>query len=312
MDAPSASPFWRSPQRWFLGPDDLLRPIWRALLFLLVAILVLVLVQVTLKRISPGKTSDLALNVTYVVLNAGLLLLSWAFLKLLDRRSFRSLGLWPYGRWALELSGGFGLGVALMLLTALAMAILQVLTVHGTNLGAGAATGFLGSALFLLLAATFEEVAFRGYVFQRLVDSWGKLGAIIALSALFGAAHITNEGSTPLSTANTILAGALLAVAYLKTRGLWLPIGLHWSWNLTMGPVLGLPVSGHRIGPGLCVLEVSGADWLSGGAYGPEGTVVLTVVCTAAVFWLALTDKVHAAPAMAAEWKLSTSGTEKG
>jgi membrane protease YdiL (CAAX protease family) len=312
MNAPSASPSWLSPQRWFLGPDKLLRPFWRALLFLAAGFVIVVLVQTGLKLVLPGRATGWVLDATYVAMNSGLLLLSWAFLTLLDRRGYRALGLWPYPRWAWEFTGGFGFGAALMLLTALAMVILQALTFHAISAGSAAAMSFLGNAFFLLLAAAFEEIAFRGYAFQRLVDSWGKLGAILALSALFGAAHITNHSSTPLSTANTILAGALLAVAYLKTRGLWLPIGLHWSWNLLMGPVLALPVSGNRIGPGLCVVEVSGPEWLSGGAYGPEGSVVLTVVCTAALVWLALTEKLNVAPAMADEWKLSTSDAEKG
>jgi membrane protease YdiL (CAAX protease family) len=312
MDAPPASPSWSSPERWFLGPDKLLRPFWRALLFLVAGFVVIALVQAGLRLVLPRESSDWVLDAVYAGLNAGLLLLTWVFLKFVDRRSFRSLGLWPYPRWAAEFAGGFGFGAALMLLTALAMVVLQALTLDSLSAGTAVAMIFLGKALFLLLAATFEEIVFRGYIFQRLVESWGKLGAILALSALFGGVHITNHASTPLSTANTVLAGALLAVAYLKTRGLWLPIGLHWAWNLLMGPVLGLPVSGNRIGPGLCVAEVSGPEWLSGGAYGPEGSVVLTVTCAAALLWLALTEKLEVAPAMAEEWKLSTLGGEKG
>ena len=90
-----------------------------------------------------------------------------------------------------------------------------------------------------------------------------------------------------------------MAVAYLKTRGLWLPIGLHWAWNFMMGPVGSLPVSGFHIGPGLAVAETSGPDWLSGGAYGPEGSVILTAVCVAGTIWLARTKSVACSPAMA-------------
>jgi len=86
----------------------------------------------------------------------------------------------------------------------------------------------------MLLAAVFEEVAFRGYAFQRMVDAAGPIVAAAVFSGLFGALHLSNPSATPLSTANTALAGVLFSLAYLKTRGLWLPIGLHWAWNFTM------------------------------------------------------------------------------
>jgi len=114
---------------------------------------------------------------------------------------------------------------------------------------------------------------------------------------LFGFAHLGNPSATPLSTANTVLAGVLLAAAYLKTRALWLPIGLHWAWNFLMGPVLGLPVSGYRLG-GLPGARVSGPEWLTGGTYGPEGSVVLTVVCAVATVWLWRSRSVAPSTAM--------------
>src|SRR2546430_16785770 len=106
------------------------------------------------------------------------------------------------------------------------------------------------------------------------------------------------SSATPLSTANTTLAGVLFSLAYLKTRGLWLPIGLHWAWNFTMGPILSLPVSGMRFGPTLLRSQLTGAKWLTGGAYGPEGGAVTTVVCVAAIFWLARTQRFAPSPAM--------------
>ena len=153
-------------------------------------------------------------------------------------------------------------------------------------------------AALLLFAAANEELLFRGYAFQRLAASVGALWAVLITSALFGAGHLLNPSATPLSTANTVLAGVLLSLAYLKTRALWLPIGLHWAWNFTMGPILGLPVSGLNISPTLFRSEAAGPTWLAGGVYGPEGGLILTLVCLAATLWLARSRKIAPSPAM--------------
>ena len=156
----------------------------------------------------------------------------------------------------------------------------------------------LTMAVILLLAAAFEEMAFRGYGFQRMVDAVGPVVATAVFAGLFGAVHIRNPSVTALALVNTALSGVLLSVAYLKTRGLWLPIGLHWAWNFFMGPVFSLPVSGIRVGPMLLRGELTGAKWLTGGAYGPEGGVVLTAACALVIVGLARTRRVSPSPAM--------------
>jgi len=111
-------------------------------------------------------------------------------------------------------------------------------------------------------------------------------------------AHLGNPGSTALGTANTVLAGILLAVAYLKTKGLWLPTGLHWAWNYFLGPIFALPVSGGKFEPSLLQVAVSGPQWLTGGNYGPEASIVLTIVCTVAIVGLWKAPWISPSPAM--------------
>ena len=94
------------------------------------------------------------------------------------------------------------------------------------------------------VAAANEEAIFRGYPFQRLVESITPVGAIAATSALFGLAHLANPHRTWISTLNTALVGIPFAIAYLRTRSLWMPIGMHFIWNFLLGFFLGLPVSG--------------------------------------------------------------------
>lgn len=296
-EARSGSPF--QPKRWFLGDDDLVRPFWRAVFFLMLAFVLLTLVSGALRGTGLRPPPGLRILLGSLLASAGLLLESWFLLALLDRRSFRSLGLWPYRGWSREFLLGAALGAVLILCVVGTLAATRTITqwTAAPNL-LQSLGGFSAVAGTLLVAASFEEILFRGYAFQRLVDSIGRIGAIAIFSGFFGAVHLNNPGATPLSTANTVLAGILLAVAYLKTRALWLPIGLHWAWNFLMGAVLGLPVSGFPIAPSLLIAESSGPAWWSGGAYGPEGGLVLTVFCTGAIVWLARTRKISPSPAM--------------
>lgn len=139
-------------------------------------------------------------------------------------------------------------------------------------------------------AAFMEELLFRGVLF-RFVERW--LGSWIALSAtslLFGLAHAANPNATVLSTVTiALLAGGALGAAYMATRTLWLPIGIHFAVNLLQGSVLGLAVSGKE-SQGLFVSEVAGPPLWTGGAFGLEASVLffpVGAVIIAGFLWLA-------------------------
>jgi hypothetical protein len=145
-----------------------------------------------------------------------------------------------------------------------------------------------GILLFLLLmvAAADEELVFRGYPFQRLVEVAGPVAAVVVASALFGAAHLRNPFQSWISTLNTALVGVMLAICYLRTRALWLPLGIHFAWNFVQGYVLGLPVSGVAFPRAIFQTKISGPSWLSGGAYGPEGSILcLSVIAAGTVYF---------------------------
>jgi len=150
--------------------------------------------------------------------------------------------------------------------------------------------------LLFAIAATVEELAFRGYAFKWLMWSVGTPAALIILGILFGAAHLTNPNPTFLSTVNTALAGILLAIPYVRTRSMWMQIGVHWSWNLVLCTIVSLPVSGINFGPGLFITENSGPRWLTGGNYGPEGGAAVTFVCAAGIAWLLSTNLLKPSP----------------
>lgn len=279
------------------GRDGLLRPIWRAVLFALFYLLVLS-ISVRVYFLIFGPVADLPNPVYYVLQDALLVLESWAMLALADRRSLRTLGIWLYSGWWREAFVGIGVAAVLMggtigLLVATKTVLYQGLAASGSH-----ATRWGAIALLLLLAAASEELLFRGYLLQRLIESVGAPAAVLILSALFGLGHLGNPSATVFSTANTVLAGILFSLAYLRTRALWLPIGLHFAWNFLLGPVFSLPVSGILTSPVLLHPVLNGHAWLTGGAYGPEGGAGLTLICTAGILWLARTHTIGVSPAM--------------
>ena len=136
----------------------------------------------------------------------------------------------------------------------------------------------------LAFGAVGEELLFRGYAFQLMVRTMGEFASVLPVAVVFGVAHMGNRGVTPLAIFNTVLWGVLLGYAFLITRALWLPIGLHFGWNGAM-PLLGVNLSGFTMGVPGYVLRWSADDIWSGGAYGFEGSV-LTTVAVAILFFV--------------------------
>ncbi len=142
---------------------------------------------------------------------------------------------------------------------------------------------FIFVTVVLLFGAAGEEMLFHGYAFQLLIRSLGPFATILPAGVLFGLLHLGNPNSNFLGIANTMLWGVLLGYAYLRTGALWLPIGLHFGWNLAL-PFFGVNLSGFTMGlTGYALDWRVGILW-SGGAYGPEGSVLTTVVVVALFF----------------------------
>ena len=190
------------------------------------------------------------------------------------------------GRDALELRGPgsareFGAGAAfgaLMFLAALGM--LAAAGVYGFT-GTGDPAVLLKSATEMVFVALVEEILFRGVLFRLPERALGTRLALVVSAAILALAHLPNAGVTALAVANTALAGLLFAAAYLVTRRLWLPIGMHFAWNFVSDGLFSLPTSGHPA-RGLLQGRLAGPEWLTGGAYGLEASVVTFVVMGAA------------------------------
>jgi membrane protease YdiL (CAAX protease family) len=130
----------------------------------------------------------------------------------------------------------------------------------------------------LALGSLAEEVVFRGYPFQRLIDAIGPFLATVSLSVIFAAFHAFNPNVNRMGLLAAVFAGWLLSVAYLRTRALWLSWGWHFAWNVSMAILFGLPLSGlTRFSP-VIQSNTIGSPWITGGDYGPEGSIVCAVV----------------------------------
>jgi membrane protease YdiL (CAAX protease family) len=249
---------------------------------------------------------DLAGIFTTSMVAAWILFVSWVCLRRIDGERLASLGLGLSRRWARELGRGMAAGAGMIAIVVLIQVVAggTQLTVHPqwrgwwTDLeaGVGLSRGETLSPLllelmltigFLFASALYEELLYRGYAFQTLLRDLSPVVPIGLLSLFFALGHWQNPGRDLFSTLNTVLAGIWLSLAYLQSRSLWYPLGLHFAWNWTLGPVFGLPVSGLRI-PLHPILEATSGspDWLTGGAYGSEGGAAASLVLLLAIAWL--------------------------
>ncbi len=226
--------------------------------------------------LSSGEWAELVSAVALLfLLLVGFWGMGFAFQR--QRTPLRSMGLIRRTTALREFGMGAAVGWGGMVASVLPVALLGGMTV--TFWTGPRQFGLLVIALAtLLVGALVQEVAFRGYPYQRLIEAIGPTMATLVMSAIFGLMHLGNPDSSLGSTLVTVLAGWLLSLAYLRTRALWLPWGLHFAWNASMGVLFGLPVSGLRIFSPIISANAHGPVWLTGDGYGPEGSLITAVV----------------------------------
>lgn len=214
------------------------------------------------------------------LLIAGYAAMAYVFQRQL--RPVSAIGLPRRPGWRREVALGVALGWGLMLACVLPIALFGGLRIALWT--APRQWGLLLLDLAVLgLAALGEDVAFWSYPLQRLIDATGPTLATMLLAVLFAVAHLGNPTATSASTLVTALAGVLLATAWQRTRALWVGWGFHFGWNAAMGVVFGLPVSGLTKFSPVIQSRTSGPAWLTGGDYGPEGSLAAVVVLLAGI-----------------------------
>ena len=158
--------------------------------------------------------------------------------------------------------------------------VLVVCTIVASGCATVAWNGFSDEEQFrvimmFLAVAVGEEMIFRGVIFRWIDERWNTWVALLISALLFGWMHISNDNATWWSSlAIAIEAGLLIGAAYKWSGSLWVPIGIHWAWNYTQGNIFGLAVSGNDAGTTLLATTVNGPDIITGGAFGPEASII--------------------------------------
>jgi hypothetical protein len=185
--------------------------------------------------------------------------------------------------WLRHLSLGLIGGTVIFSIAVLVAGLLGVYRI----IGIGSLDGLLAALIVPAIgAAVTEELLFRGILFRWLEEFAGSWVALVLTSALFGAVHLGNDKASLVAAVGIAFeAGVMLGAAYMLTRSLWLPIGLHAAWNFTQGEIYDIPVSGMQA-HGLVDARLVGPPLLTGNGFGLEASLIAIVVATAFGLWL--------------------------
>lgn len=222
----------------------------------------------------------------------------WLAGRYLDRRRFADYGLRIDRDWWLDC--GFGLALGALLMTGIFAIAITAGWTTVTSVGAGEnlLTWVAVAVVVFVLVGIYEELLLRGYLLTNLAEgARGTLGergaiafAILASSIAFGAFHASNPNATLVSVLTISIAGVMLALGYVLTGELAIPIGLHVTWNLFQGTVYGFPVSGLKLGSSVVTVETTGPRVITGGEFGPEagllGLGAMIVGSLSTVAWI--------------------------
>ena len=218
----------------------------------------------------------------YLVSNIGTFLFSavfanWLALRIYADRRLIEVGLWLNRASAENLVAGIAGGAGAAFLVLGPPLLLGVAHLARTPDDQPTAGSIVFITFLLMAGATGEELLFRGFGFQVLLAELGPYATIVPVGVIFALLHRSNPGATWFSTANTAGFGILFGYAYLRSRDLWLPTGLHFGWNFTL-PLFGVNVSGLRMKVTGYEMSWTAGDWWSGGEYGPEASVLTSLV----------------------------------
>lgn len=264
--------------RIFLSPDEpRLRAGWRLLIQTILMLVIAILVSLLASFLGPLIAGSLIFQqiLNFIMITGSVYIAR----RWLDKRSFASLGLQLNGQTLIDIFTGIGITLVQMGFIFVLMLALGWLTFQGfawqfdpINV---VITSVLGTFIAFIFVGWNEELLSRGYHLQTIASGLNLFWGVVISSAVFGLLHLGNPNATWVSAAGIFFAGLYLAYGYIRTRRLWLSIGLHIGWNFFEGVVFGFPVSGSDIYR-LTRIEVQGPEIWTGGAFGPEaGLIVL-------------------------------------
>jgi membrane protease YdiL (CAAX protease family) len=235
---------------------------------------VTVLTNAGTEVIEKGEQSIKSLLLTYTIMS--LVFVGFALLmkRFVEKQTIVSMGFQWKGHGS-QAASGFFLALLILCTGSVILVLLKYLFFTGVQVDAG---NLLYSLLLFMIVAFTEEIAFRGYILNNLMQSTNKWVALTITSVVFALFHFTNpSGDGLLPMLNIFVAGFLLGINYIYTRNLWFAIFLHFGWNFFQGPVLGYEVSGFAAS-GLFQQAMKGPALLTGGDFGFEGSLVCLIL----------------------------------
>lgn len=193
----------------------------------------------------------------------------------IERRAVSELALPGMGR---ELGLGLLIGAGLYAACEVILMVLGIYRIDGLN----PLSSMVPAIAMAISSSVYEELLFRGVLFGSVEKWFGSWAALVVSSLVFGLTHLLNpQGTLEGALFIAVEAGILLAAAYMLTRRLWLSIGFHMAWNYTQSAIFSGIVSGDDAKQGLIRSTLNGPDWLTGGDFGVESSVLALLLCTA-------------------------------
>ena len=212
-----------------------------------------------------------------------ILLLFIFWVKVIEKNSLSTLG-FVKKNWLKYLGWGILISLLQMGVIALVYQVSGIGSFELNELSLEPILFILGLLPFWLLQGGTEEVATRGWLLTRIAARTNLPLAIGISSSLFGILHLGNAGVTFLSVLNIILDGVLAGLLFIYTDSIWLVVAQHGTWNYVQGNLLGFQVSGTGADASIFSFTMgSGPDWLTGGAFGAEGSIITTLVLLVSV-----------------------------
>ena len=257
--------------------------LWRDIIFVISGILLLIIGSTILSLgvYTASESDSYLINIPIFLITAAVLLLLYSLLtryvegndacKIAPRKDISSIG------------KGLLIGFSYFIIVTATMSLCGCY--HIKSIQFDWEKQLFSFTLFFLVAVS-EEIFFRGFLFRIINRRWNLWAALVISALIFGGLHIFNDNATFWSSiAIAIEAGSLLGAAYAYSKNLWLPIGIHWIWNYTQGNILGFPVSGGDNVTSVITPEINGPQWLTGGSFGAEASVIATVIGLLISLW---------------------------
>ena len=240
----------------------------------------------TLQQSLMDKTSDFHLILDLLafgfILNT---VFRWA--KKVEKRPIRTLGFYKEN-FLSALFKGYGLGLSLFILALAGLVVLGQYQFDSIHLDTYSLAFTLFTIPFWILQGTAEELVTRAWLIPQLAKRTNLKVAIIISSSLFTLLHLGNPGITFLSAIDLFLFGVAMSLYLLKTDTIWGIGGIHGAWNFAQGNLFGVLVSGQSSGTSIMKFTPQGnQDWLSGGSFGIEGSIMTSLVLLLLIVYLA-------------------------